>query len=264
MFESALSYPNIDPVAIEFGPIVVRWYALSYVAGFLLGAAYMKRMNRYGPAHFSGEQIDRFLLWAIIAVIIGARVFYVLFYNLEVYIHNPLSVFALWEGGLSFHGGFFGMAVAIYCFARRHRTDWRALSDLVAPAATIGIFFGRIANFINGELWGRVTTSQWGMIFPNAGPLPRHPSQLYEAALEGVFLFCLLTWLIVFRKALHHPGRVTGVFVFGYGCARFLVEFFRQPDAQLGILLAGMTMGQWLTLPLLAGGAWLVLRARRT
>jgi phosphatidylglycerol:prolipoprotein diacylglycerol transferase len=259
----ALPFPAIDPVAVQIGPLAVRWYALAYIAGLLIGWRYCLRLAPKSPFEFEAAQIDDFLFWAIIGVILGGRLGYVLFYNLGFYAAHPLEVFAVWRGGMSFHGGFLGMVTAIALFGRKRGIPFLALSDIIAPAAPIGLFFGRLANFINGELWGRVSDVPWAMAFPAAGPEPRHPSQLYEAGLEGIVLFALM-WLLVYRgRALDKPGVLTGAFLAGYGLARIVAEFFRQPDVQIGFLAGGVTMGQVLSVPLVIAGVWLWLYARR-
>jgi len=258
----AIAFPDIDPVAVQFGPLAVRWYALAYIAGLLIGWRFCLRLAARSPFAFTKEQVDDFLFWAILGVIAGGRLGYVLFYNPAFYAANPLEIFAVWRGGMSFHGGFLGMLAAIAIFGRKRGIPFLALADIVAPAAPIGLFFGRVANFINGELYGRASDAPWAMVFPGGGPAPRHPSQLYEAGLEGIALFLLL-WLVVYRgRGLEKPGTLTGAFLAGYGAARIAAEVFRQPDLQIGFLAGGVTMGQILSLPLLIAGAWLLVRAR--
>ncbi len=269
----ALPFPAIDPVLVSFGPIVVRWYALAYIAGLLIGWSVVARMAAPTPApdgtpaHLTRAMVDDFMLWATLGVILGGRLGYIVFYNAAYYLHHPMEVFAVWQGGMSFHGGFIGVVVAIILFCRRRGITVFALGDRVALVAPIGLFFGRIANFINGELFGRASDVPWAMIFPRGGNLARHPSQLYEAALEGLVLFAVLLALVRFARALEKPGFVTGGFITGYGVARFIVEFFREPDAQLGYLAFGTTMGQWLSLPLIVIGialmAWAMKAAAR-
>jgi len=264
----ALPFPAIDPVIVEIGPFALRWYALAYVVGILLGWRYAARLvgnpglwPQGVPA--SREAIDDFVVWATIGIVLGGRLGYVLFYNRDYFIQNPLEVFAVWGGGMAFHGGLIGTAVAMLLFARSRGLPFLSLTDIVSAAAPIGIFFGRLANFINGELYGRPSHVPWAMVFPRGGPEPRHPSQLYEAALEGLLLFFLLRLLTHGSGALARPGLVTGVFMAGYGLARLVVEFFRMPDEQIGYLAGGVTMGQVLSLPLiLAGLAVLAVAAR--
>ena len=260
---AALAFPAINPVALQLGWFAIRWYALAYVAGLLIGWRYCLQLAARSPAAITRTQIDDFLFWAIIGVIVGGRVGYVLFYNAGFYFDHPLEIFAVWRGGMSFHGGFIGVVTAIALFARHHKIPFLSFADVICPTAPIGLFFGRLANFINGELFGRATDMPWAMVFPNGGPEPRHPSQLYEAGLEGIVLFLIL-WFLVFRmKALEKPGLITGAFLAGYGMARTIAELFRQPDAQIGFFAGGVTMGQILSLPLVIGGLWLLTRAVR-
>ena len=255
-----LAFPAIDPVAIEIGPIVVRWYALAYIAGLLLGWRYMLHLADLPPKFMTRTDVDDFLAWATFAVILGGRLGEVLLYRPGYYLENPLEAFYIWKGGMSFHGGLIGMLVAIAVFARRRKIDGLAFGDVVACATPIGLFFGRIANFVNGELWGRPSDVPWAMVFPHGGPEPRHPSQLYEALLEGVILFTVLFVLAHRQEMREHRGRLGGIFLVGYGLARFTGEFFREPDFQLGILLAGLTYGQLLSVPMMIVGIYLILR----
>jgi len=257
-----LPFPAIDPVAFEIGPVVVRWYALSYLVGFVAGWRLAIGLARRGPIRPTGEDMDAFITWAIIGIILGGRLGYVLFYNLSVYLDDPLAIFQVWEGGMAFHGGLVGAVLAILLFAWSRGISPFAVGDLVAAVVPIGLFFGRIANFINGELYGRASDVPWAIVFPNGGPEPRHPSQLYEAFLEGLVLFVVMMVLATNRKVRLRPGTIAGVFFVLYGSFRFLVEFVREPDAQLGFLWLGATMGQLLSLPMILFGAWLVWRAR--
>jgi len=259
----------IDPVAISIGPLQFRWYALAYVVGLFLAIAWAKhllkteRFWKPGRPSMSVEQMDAFMLWAMAGVVLGGRLGYVLFYNPSYYLSHPLEALAAWHGGMSFHGGFLGVIIASWLFTRRHGLRLDRLLDLAAASVPIALFLGRVANFINGELWGRVTDVPWAFVFPGAGDLPRHPSQLYEALLEGLVLFAVLH-LLVRRGALARPGLIAGAFTAGYGISRVIVEFFRQPDAHIGYLLGGwLTMGMVLSLPLLAVGGWLVYRGLR-
>lgn len=266
---TGIPFPNIDPVLIHLGPLAIRWYALAYIAGLLLGWRYILAMIDTprlwaGPPSVTRLNIDDALLWAMAGVILGGRIGYVLVYDSVDYINNPLEIFAVWHGGMSFHGGAFGVLVGLALYARRNGVPLLALFDLASAAAPIGLFFGRIANFINSELWGRVTDAPWGIIFPNGGPEPRHPSQLYEAALEGIVLFIVLRILSHSFHALKRPGTIWGAFIAGYGCARVFVEFFRQPDIQLGYLYDGwLTMGMLLSLPMILVGLLIVWQAPR-
>lgn len=257
-----IAFPAIDPVLVEFGPIVIRWYALAYVAGLLLGWRYMRLMAQRPPQRVQENDIDDFLVWATFGVLLGGRLGYVLFYQPAYFVDNPLAILQVWQGGMSFHGGLLGVAVAGIAFVRRRNIRALLFADMLAAAAPIGLFLGRIANFINGELWGRVTDVPWAMVFPYAGPLPRHPSQLYEAALEGLLLFVVIGLLHRRESVRRRHGLLTGVFLVGYAVSRSLVETVREPDVQIGLLAGGSTMGQWLSLPMAALGVALILRAR--
>lgn len=259
-----LTYPQIDPVAIALGPVHIRWYALAYLAGILLGWAYIGRqLRRMESPPIEKKQLEDLIFWAVLGVMLGGRLGYILFYNAPYYLEHPVDVIKVWQGGMSFHGGMLGVITSFYLFCRKYRLAFWRVMDLAATAAPIGLFFGRLANFVNGELFGRVTDSPFGMVFPHGGEYPRHPSQLYEAALEGAALFLLLYLVVRYSKALEHPGCVSGLFLAGYGLARFTVEFFREPDAQLGFLAFGFSMGQLLSLPMILLGGYLVLRTRR-
>lgn len=260
---SALAFPDIDPVLIQMGPLAIRWYALAYIAGILLGWWYITRLNSSGFRQvLSKPALDDMVLYAILGILVGGRLGYVLFYKPEYYLGEaPLDIFKLWQGGMSFHGGLLGVLAAFWLFAKRHGVPYLAVMDLVACAAPIGLFFGRIANFINGELYGRVTDVQWAVIFPHGGPEPRHPSQLYEAGLEGMALFVLLYLLVKYTRARKRVGLLSGVFLLGYGSARLFVEQFREPDDHLGTLAMGLTMGQWLSLPMWILGIYLMMRS---
>jgi phosphatidylglycerol:prolipoprotein diacylglycerol transferase len=261
-----IPYPAIDPVLVNIGPFAIRWYALAYVVALLLGWRYCLWLARNwgaaGTPVATFKDIDDFLVWATLGVVIGGRLGYMLFYNFGYYLDNPSQIFAVWRGGMSFHGGMLGVVLAILLFCRQRKISLLRFADLIVCAVPIGLFLGRIANFINGELWGRPTDMPWAMIFPNGGPMPRHPSQLYEALLEGLVLFAVLFALQRRRIALERPGILAGVFLVCYGSFRMLVELFREPDAQLGFVFSGVTMGQILSVPLVAAGMWLVLRAR--
>ncbi|QEE21594.1 prolipoprotein diacylglyceryl transferase [Youhaiella tibetensis] len=267
-----LPFPNIDPIAFAIGPFAVRWYALAYLAGVALGVLYgmslLKRRSLWkdnSPPFQPGELMD-FAFWAVIGIILGGRIGYVLFYNLSYYAADPAEVFALWDGGMSFHGGLIGIMVAIVLFTRSKGGNPLSGLDLVAAVGTIGLFLGRIANFINGELFGAPTDLPWGVVFPNGGDIPRHPSQLYEAALEGIVLFLVIRYVTHVAYGLRRPGLVAGIFGVGYSLSRILVEFVRLPDVQIGYLYGGwLTMGQVLSLPtLLAGIAMIVYAMRRS
>lgn len=257
---AALPFPVIDPVALEIGPLAIRWYALAYIAGILLGWWYIHRLNRQ-HAVTAGADVDDFVTWAIFGIILGGRLGYVLFYQPGYFLANPAEILFVWQGGMSFHGGLLGIGAAVVVFARRRRIKPLSLADLVACAAPIGLFFGRLANFINAELYGRVSDVPWAMVFPGAGPEPRHPSQLYEAALEGLLLFVLLLFLARLPAVRARPGLLTGVFLLGYGAARSFVELYREPDAFLGYLPGGVTMGQVLSIPMILVGVALLVGA---
>ena len=258
----AIPFPAIDPVAVAIGPFVVRWYALAYIVGLLLGWRYCLVLADRPPRLVERRDIDDFLVWATLCVVFGGRIGYVLFYQPGYYLQHPIEALYLWHGGMSFHGGALGVTLAILLFTRARRLPVLAFSDVIAEAIPIGLFFGRIANFINGELFGRETDIPWAMVFPNGGPVPRHPSQLYEAVCEGLLLFLLLL-LAEHRGARRRPGIVTGLFLIGYAVARMSGELFRQPDAQLGFLVFGTTMGQLLSIPVLIAGFILIWWARR-
>jgi len=256
-------FPEIDPVLIQIGPFAIRWYALAYIAGLLLGWRYLMHLADTptiwgGKSPFTRDQADDLLLWVALGVILGGRLGYVLFYNPAFYLYNPGDIIAVWNGGMSFHGGFLGVVLAIYLFARKHTIPLWSLADGAAAVAPIGILFGRLANFINSELWGRTTDVAWGVVFPTGGPLPRHPSQLYEGLLEGVLLFIVLRYLNHHTNALSRPGVVAGTFFIGYGLSRIFVEFFREPDAHIGYLFGPVTQGMILTVPMILVGAGII------
>lgn len=258
-----IPFPAINPVAVSFGPFAIRWYALAYIAGLVIGWRYCLRLAGNPPHLVRRQDIDDFLVWATLGVVLGGRIGYVLFYNPGYYFAHPPQALYVWHGGMSFHGGAIGVTVAILLFARSRRIGIFAFSDIIAEAIPIGLFFGRIANFINGELFGRPSNVPWAMVFPNGGPVPRHPSQLYEAVCEGLLLFLLL-FFAEWRGTRRSPGFVTGLFLVGYAVARMSGELFRQPDPQLGYLIFGATMGQLLSIPVLIAGIVIILWARRT
>lgn len=263
---AALPFPNIDPVLISIGPLAIRWYALAYIFGIVFGWIYARatirntRLWAGGKPPMTVTDYDDFVVWVTLGIILGGRIGYVLFYNLPHFAAHPLEIFQLWGGGMSFHGGFAGCVLAVVLFAWKRNIPVLSLGDLTCAAGPIGLFLGRLANFVNGELWGRTTDVPWAFVFPHAGPLPRHPSQLYEAALEGLVLFTVLA-LFVRGGALKRPGLVVGVFAIGYALARSFCELFREPDAQLGFLWGGLTMGMLLSIPLLLAGIGFVIYA---
>jgi len=253
-----IPFPAINPILISIGPFAIRWYALAYIVGIIAGWFYARAIIASeklwgGQAPLTVLDFDDFVIWITLGIILGGRTGYVLFYNLPHFAEHPVEILQLWNGGMSFHGGVTGCVVAIVLFALRRHIPMLSLGDVTAAVAPIGLFLGRIANFINGELWGRPTDAPWAMVFPNGGPIPRHPSQLYEAMLEGVVLFVVLG-LMVRAGTLRRPGVVTGVFALGYGVARIVCELFREPDAQLGFLWGGLTMGMLLCIPLMLAG----------
>ena len=264
-----MPFPNIDPIAFAIGPIAIRWYALGYLFGVLLGAAYgylllrNERLWHRGAPPFPAKDIWDFAFWTMLAIVIGGRLGYVLFYNLPYYLENPTEIINTLDGGMSYHGGMLGLMLAVVLFTQRHKGNWLSGLDLIAAVSTIGIFLVRIANFINSELYGAPTDAPWGVVFPT-DPLQvaRHPSQLYEAALEGLLLFFIIRVATHVFYALRKPGLVAGIFGIGYAISRMAVEFVRLPDAQLGYLYGGwLTMGQVLSLPILLGGLILVIYA---
>jgi phosphatidylglycerol---prolipoprotein diacylglyceryl transferase len=264
-----IDFPVFDPVAIAIGPFAIRWYALAYISGIILGWLYARSLLKNdrlwgGPAPISLVQLDDFILWVTLGIIVGGRTGYVLFYNLPFFMQHPLEIFELWKGGMSFHGGFMGCVIAVIWFCRRNGLPILSLGDITTAVGPIGLFLGRIANFINSELWGRAADPSlpWAMIFPNGGPLPRHPSQLYEAGLEGILLFIVLA-IMVRCGALKRPGLILGSFIALYGLARITGEHFREPDPQLGFLWGGLTMGMLLSLPMIIIGAILMVKALR-
>lgn len=259
----AIAFPMIDPVLVELGPVIIRWYALAYITGLVLGWRYMIWLAGQPGSLIKPDHADDFLVWATFSVILGGRLGYVLFYKPEYYLANPGDILKTWQGGMSFHGGFLGVMLGAVWFTRLRKISFWAFVDLAAMVAPIGLFFGRIANFINSELWGRITDVPWGIIFPNGGPYPRHPSQLYEAALEGLVLSVVM-YLVWRRETLRaKPGVLSGTFLAGYGLSRMVVELFRQPDAHLGFLAGGVTMGQLLSVPMVLAGAALIAYARK-
>ncbi|MBS4046314.1 MAG: prolipoprotein diacylglyceryl transferase [Alphaproteobacteria bacterium] len=260
-----LAFPVIDPVAVAIGPFAVRWYALAYIAGLVIGWRWAMSIAKRPGSEITPEQVDGFLLWATLGVVLGGRLGYVLFYNFGYYINHPVEIFAVWQGGMSFHGGMLGVIFAMLAYCRLSKIPFLAFTDVIACITPIGLFFGRIANFINGELWGRVAPDfAYAMVFPTGGPLPRHPSQLYQAFMEGILLFLLINLVRWNSRVMDRaPGTLSGVFLIGYGMARILGELFREPDAQIGYLVAGSTMGQWLSLPMVLFGIGVVWWARR-
>ncbi len=267
---AALSFPEIDPVIFAVGPIAIHWYGLGYVVGILFAWWYTKRLVSTpslwadGKPAMTTQDLDDFLIWAAVGVVLGGRLGYIVFYDLARYISNPLDILAVWQGGMSFHGGLLGTILAMVLFARKRGILVWSLLDTVAAGVPVGLGLVRVANFINSELWGRTTDVPWAFVFPNGGPLPRHPSQLYEAILEGLVLFATL-WLLTYRgHKLKTPKFIGGAFVSGYGLSRIIVEFFREPDAHIGYLAGGwLTMGMVLSLPMVLAGIWAMMTAKQ-
>jgi phosphatidylglycerol---prolipoprotein diacylglyceryl transferase len=264
-----IAFPVFDPIALSLGPIAIRWYALAYITGIVLGWIYARSLVKKerlwgGPVPITLVQLDDFILWVTIGIIVGGRTGYVLFYNPAFFFQHPAEIFQLWNGGMSFHGGFLGCVAAVMLFARNNDISILSLGDITTAVGPIGLFLGRLANFINSELWGRAADSSvpWAMVFPNGGPDPRHPSQLYEAGLEGILLFTILA-VMVRMGALKRPGLILGSFIAIYGLARITGEFFREPDPQLGFLWGGLTMGMLLSVPMIIAGAILIVMAWR-
>lgn len=267
---AALPFPAIDPVIVRIGPLAIHWYGVGYVIGILFAWWYARkivstpRLWAHGGSPIAATDIDDFVVWAAVGIVLGGRLGYVLFYDFARYLENPFDIVALWQGGMSFHGGLTGVVVAMILFARSRGFSAFSMFDVIAAGAPVGIGLVRLTNFINSELWGRPTDVPWAFVFPNGGPLPRHPSQLYEAALEGLVLFVVMALLVFVARKLRRPGFVAGAFVLGYGLSRILVEFFREPDPQLGYLAFGwLTMGMVLSLPMVLLGIWAMARARQ-
>jgi len=259
----AIDFPNIDPIALSIGPIDIRWYALSYLAGFLLGLYAVKKfISKYPSKYMTADLFDDLLTWVIVGVILGGRLGYVVFYNSEYYLDNPLDALKIWQGGMAFHGGLIGVITAMILFAWRHQIPFFALSDRVAVVTPIGLFFGRMANFINGELFGRASDAPWAMVF-REGDFARHPSQLYQAATEGLILFTILVILQRSQYIRENFGILSGTFLSAYALMRFFVEYTREPDAHIGFLSLGLSMGQWLCIPMFIAGLIIMLYGRR-
>ncbi|MBK8338231.1 MAG: prolipoprotein diacylglyceryl transferase [Sterolibacteriaceae bacterium] len=256
-----LVHPEFDPIAISLGPIAIRWYGLMYLIAFMLFMALGRvRARRNVLSGWIPRDIDDLLFYGVLGVILGGRLGYVLFYKPGYYLANPLEILAVWQGGMSFHGGFLGVLVAVWFYARNSGRRWLDVTDFIAPLVPLGLAAGRLGNFINAELVGRVTDAPWAMIFPSVDNLPRHPSQLYQFALEGLLLFALLWW---FGARSRPRGALSGAFLLGYGVLRFIAEFGREPDDFLGLLALGLSMGQWLSLPMVAAGIALLAWAYR-
>lgn len=251
MLSDPIIFPQIDPVIVSLGPVDIRWYGLMYLVA--LGFAYWLAMRevKAGRSPYSDQQVSDLLFYGFMGAVLGGRIGYVFFYQFERFIQDPLYLFQITQGGMSFHGGLLGVLAVLFLFGRKTKTSFLQVGDFVAPLVPVGLGVGRLGNFMNGELWGRTTDVSWGMVFPGAGPDPRHPSQLYQFALEGMLLFAIV---YLFSRKPRPVGAVSGVFMLGYGCFRFIAEYFRQPDDHLGLLTLGMSMGQWLSLPMVLIG----------
>lgn len=255
-----LIHPTIDPVAIHLGPLAIRWYGLMYLIGFVLFLALGRyRIRRHPERGWTTAQLDDLLFYGVLGVILGGRLGYVFFYKPAEYLAAPLNIFKVWEGGMAFHGGFLGVLIAMYFVGRKYGRSFFSVTDFIAPLVPLGLAAGRLGNFINGELWGRVTSAEapWAMVFPLVDQQPRHPSQLYQFSLEGLALFVVL-W--IYSAKPRDTGRISGLFLLGYGLSRFVVEFAREPDSFLGYLALGLSMGQWLSVPMILAGLYVVLR----
>ncbi len=253
-----IDFPNINPVIFSVGPLAVSWYSLSYIVGILLGWYYANKLILLHPIGISRQHTEGFISWAIIAIIIGGRLGHVLFYDPEKYLSNPIEILKTYEGGMSFHGGIFGVGVAAYLYCKKNKIRFLSFSDVLAIVAPIGLFLGRIANFINAELYGRQTNVPWAVIFPYSDGFPRHPSQLYEALLEGLLLFCIMLYFTYKSKFLQNSGKMSGIFLIFYGSFRVLVEFFREPDVKIGFIFKYFTLGQILCIPMILLGTYLL------
>jgi len=255
-----LTHPQFNPIAFQIGPLAVHWYGLMYLLAFALAWWLGRWRIQRGLSHLTQRQLEDLIFYCVLGIVLGGRLGYALFYQTQHYLAHPLSLLYLWQGGMSFHGGLLGVLTSLFLFARKHNTTFLAIGDAVAPLVPLGLAAGRLGNFINGELWGRAASVPWSMVFPQSGTaIARHPSQLYQMALEGLLLFALL-WL--FARKPRPTGQISGLFLMGYGVLRFLVEYTREPDAFLGLLAAGLSMGQWLSLPMMLAGAAIFWRAR--
>lgn len=267
---SALAYPNIDPIIFSIGPVSIHWYGLAYVVGLIFGWIYAKNLavnTALWPKtkhRITAFHIDDFIIWAAFGIVLGGRIGYIFFYDFSAIMENPIRAFQIWNGGMSFHGGILGVIVAMIWFSKSRKISTWSLMDLIATVVPIGLFFGRIANFINSELWGKITDVPWAFVFPNGGPFTRHPSQLYEAALEGALTLVILAIFVFKFKWYKHPGMIAGLFVVLYALSRIFVEFYRQPDLHIGYLMGNwLTMGMLLSLPMLAVGIWALYNAQK-
>ncbi len=254
--------PNLDPVAFQIGPLAIRWYSIAYILGILFTLFWLKKQNEKTRL-MSQEAYDNWLMWAVFSILLGGRFGYVFFYNAAYFFAHPLEIFAFWQGGMSFHGGLIGAIFGMFLFTKKYKIDFLKLTDVLVVAAPIGLFFGRVSNFINMELYGRVTGSNFGVIFPGAGELPRHPSQLYEATLEGLVMFLILFSLQAYSSVANKRGFLSGAFLVLYGIFRIIIENFREPDEQIGFIFGKITMGQLLSWPLILFGMALIFLSLR-
>ncbi len=261
MLSDPIIFPQIDPIIVSIGPVAVRWYGLMYLVGLAFAYWLAMREVKSGRSVYTENQVGDLLFYGFMGAVLGGRIGYVFFYQFERFIQDPTYLFQITQGGMSFHGGLLGVVTVLFLFARKTKTSLFQVGDFVAPLVPVGLGAGRLGNFINAELWGRTTDVPWGIVFPGAGPLPRHPSQLYEFFLEGFVLFAIVYW---YSRQPRAVGSVGGLFLIGYGSFRFIVEYFRQPDDHLGLLTLGMSMGQWLSLPMvLAGVAMMVIAIKK-
>ncbi|WP_040256774.1 prolipoprotein diacylglyceryl transferase [Rickettsia hoogstraalii] len=256
-----MTFPNINPIIFSIGPLAVSWYSLSYVVGILLGWFYANKIIEKFKPQITKKNLEDFITYAVIGIIVGGRLGFVLLYNPSRYFSHPIDILKTYEGGMSFHGGALGVIIAAYLFCRKYKVNFLSLTDIIAPVVPIGLFLGRIANFINGELYGRITNSSFGMIFPNSDLQPRHPSQLYEAFFEGLVLFCILAYATFRHKTLKKCGLNSGIFLIFYALFRITIEIFREPDIQIGFILDSLTMGQILSVPMLLLGSYLICQS---
>ncbi|MGZ8283762.1 MAG: prolipoprotein diacylglyceryl transferase [Allosphingosinicella sp.] len=256
---------GLDPIALELGFFQLRWYSLAYLAGIVVGWWYLLKLLAQPGAPMARRHADDMVFYATLGIILGGRLGYVLFYRPDYYLQHPLEIPQLWDGGMSFHGGVIGVSLGILWMARQHKLDWLRIHDYVACCIPFGLFFGRLANFVNAELWGKATDVPWAVVFPTGGEVPRHPTQLYEAALEGFVLFVVLAWMFWKTRARYQPGKLVGAFLLVYGLSRFAVEFVREADEQLMEFarITHLHMGQWLSLPMILGGLYLIVTADR-
>ncbi|MDX3775537.1 prolipoprotein diacylglyceryl transferase [Chromatiaceae bacterium AAb-1] len=255
MSSAYITFPEIDPVMFSIGPVSIHWYGVMYLVAFAIAWWLASRAAAKPNSGWNEQQVSDLLFMGFLGVILGGRIGYVLFYQFELFLQEPSYLFKIWTGGMSFHGGLIGVLLAMLLFARKYKKDYFELGDFVAPLIPLGLAAGRMGNFINAELWGRPTDVPWAVLFPGAGPYPRHPSQLYEFMLEGIVLFILI---LLYRRSRPPVGALGGLFLLGYGAGRFLVEFYREPDAHIGLLSAGLSMGQLLSLPMIIAGLWLM------